>query len=65
MGNLKGQRNEYYHVTTPLGMPCLAQFGHLKMLNKKGTHVQFLESICLSVTFVFAGQKFRERDFQQ
>lgn len=64
MGNLKGQGNECYNVTTPLGMPYPAQFGHLKK-NKKETHVKFLESICLSVTFISAGQKFRERDFQQ
>lgn len=38
MGNLKGHGNECYHVTTPLDMPCPAQFGHLKELNKKGTH---------------------------
>lgn len=54
MGNLKGQGNECYHVTTPLGMPCPAQFGHLKKLNKKGTHVKFLEYACQSHLFLLA-----------
>lgn len=38
MGNLKGQGNECFNITAPLGMPCFANFGHLKELNKKRTH---------------------------
>lgn len=53
MGNLKGQGNECFHVTTLLGMPCPAlQFGHLKKLNKKGTHIKFLEYACQSHLFL-------------
>lgn len=35
MGNLKGQGNECYNVTAPLGTPYPAQFGHLKKIKKK------------------------------
>lgn len=42
---------ECYNVTTPLGMPCPARFGHLKKLNKKGTHVKIFR-INMPVSYI-------------